>query len=299
MWHDAPIHQIHGRFYSHERLRKISRGKEVGRLSKGRVVTYTVQVAVGYRGGAITESKKTTDNVGIQAVCEEVTFGLTSKRSTSSVTALVKESVTTAREWRRQLVVGFLDTRTCFGSIHLHDWKRIMYLLEWMDGASPVNPRREDGRVETPELLNEALQWALTSAILECRRHSRGCKYAAEGDTEDDKTERITILIWADTVFLFASAAEEMQLMVWDFSDALYEKQRMRWNPSSLEVMYAATLKEEDRRVIVIQDSDTFLRTLFSGIFHSSLAQQFLMALHQSVGTQGQAHPSWPARSKL
>ena len=59
------------------------------------------------------------------------------------------------------------------------------------------------------ELLNEAIHWAwaFTSAIPEWNRLSAEFKYAADVDTEDEKKERITHIIWADNVFLFANTS--------------------------------------------------------------------------------------------
>ena len=69
--------------------------------------------------------------------------------------------------------------------------------------------------------------------------------------------ETYTLLMWRRRNRLTNDTADNIKNMVLDLSNAVYEKKRhMRWRPSSLEVMYAATVKDEDERDIVIEEPE-------------------------------------------
>ena len=53
--------------------------------------------------------------------------------------------------------------------------------------------RREEERVEMPDLLHEDIQWAFTSVILEWKGFGSGYKHVSGGDTDEES--RITHVI--------------------------------------------------------------------------------------------------------
>ena len=73
----------------------------------------------------------------------------------------------------------------------------------WLDGHVPVFAGSKNGRSGEPELLNEAVQWALTSVIDKWDKHTHVYHYAGPRDTTEELQAIITHIIWSDNEYLY------------------------------------------------------------------------------------------------
>ena len=94
----------------------------------------------------------------------------------------------------------------------------------------------KQGGVETPEVSNTVLEWALEPLARSWRERDMGFSF-------DDNSPALTHLLWADNIWIIAGSMEEFLCMTRELTDTILSI-GFRWKDVSLEYMPCGSLRD-------------------------------------------------------
>lgn len=190
------------------------------------------------------------------------TYGFTPGISKAAISALVRQLMWLGTVWRKDVIVVSADVYHCFAEVDpavvqeametlqlpywlvravMREWEQLTARIRVLDAdwgeEIPFRYGAKTGSTEAPLLLN--ILWRVYGGPLVRSWEQRGFGVGRddEGGDPAEQTTPVTHALWADNLFLAANSWEEAQIMLTETTDMLKNRMRMRWKPSSLEVM--------------------------------------------------------------
>ena len=110
--------------------------------------------------------------------------------------------------------------------------------LPGMEASEEFDMQRggKQGGVETPEVSNTVLEWALEPLARSWRERDMGFSF-------DDNSPALTHLLWADNIWIIAGSMEEFLCMTRELTDTILSI-GFRWKDVSLEYMPCGSLRD-------------------------------------------------------
>ena len=187
------------------------------------------------------------------------TLGFRHGFSCDDIAAIIMQTLFIAYRWGRPLVLGTADIATAFDTMehasmqkallgrgaHPDLVRAILREVSFMSGrisiqgagmsnVFPFERGGKQGGVETPEVFNVMIEYALEPLVAHWEKKGFGFAF-------DDCERVLTHLIWADNIILFASSVKQFQIMAQELTDAICGI-GFRWKPASLEYMLCGSL---------------------------------------------------------
>ena len=183
------------------------------------------------------------------------TFGFRRDASCDDVISVLGQTIRIAHQWGLTLFIGTLDVATAFDKINHHHLARILTARRMhpnlvrailreisfmrcnitLPGASPSDRFKmqaggKQGGVETPELFNLMVEYALDPSVVRWKLQGMGFHFGARDN------HPLSHLVFADNIFIVARSAAEFATMAQEVTEAIYDI-GFKWKPSSLECM--------------------------------------------------------------
>ena len=179
----------------------------------------------------------------------------------------------------------------------MREYTEIMATASVLD-ACPGAPFRfqrggRTGGVETPDVLNDIIQWAMQDVVEDW--NTRGVGFVIEEPDVDtpggvSKERRLlNHLWWADNLFLIARGHAMLQAMIRDVTLAMRAVSFI-WKRESLQVLWGSTVPRAQRRTVLIeQDGEQLVFTRVAS----------LEVLGDVVAAEGGTLASWTRRGAM
>ena len=190
------------------------------------------------------------------------TYGFKIGRSCDDISAVVRQTLFLADRWGLPPVVGTADIATAFDcmthssickcllrrGMHPQLVRAILREVSGMSGKvflpgaglsepCPFQRGGKQGGVETPEVFNIMMEYALEPSVASWKSRSFGFAF---GEVNDSPV-RLTHLIWADNIILFATDVAQFETMAQDVTEAVYAL-GFSWKFNSMECMLCGPL---------------------------------------------------------